>query len=145
MHFIHVNVCVCAQSVGSARCEYAEDFFTASDTCVLAYLHTQSGGIGAEELGLHPDQAFRRVSLVVRVPQITATEQLIQTVYGPVTSTSTRPRGICGRISGTLSALDQDPSTVQEVHWPGYHEVPNQNGFLGNHSLSAEVDSDHLE
>ena len=42
--------------------KYAEGSFTASDTCVLAYLHTRSGGVGAEELGLHPDQASRHGS-----------------------------------------------------------------------------------
>lgn len=36
---------------------YTDGTFTASDCCLLAYYHTESGGEGAEDLALAPDQA----------------------------------------------------------------------------------------
>ena len=39
--------------------KYTEGSFTARDTCVLAFLHSESGGLGAEDLGLRPDTATR--------------------------------------------------------------------------------------
>ena len=37
--------------------KYTDGSFTAADTCLLAYYHTQSGGRGAEDFALAPDQA----------------------------------------------------------------------------------------
>lgn len=36
---------------------YTTGAATAADTCTLAHYHTESGGLGTEDLGLHPDQA----------------------------------------------------------------------------------------
>lgn len=36
---------------------YTEGSITASDCCLLAYYHTESGGEGAEDLALGPDQS----------------------------------------------------------------------------------------
>ncbi|CAE7376332.1 unnamed protein product, partial [Symbiodinium microadriaticum] len=38
---------------------YASGLSTAADTCILAYLHTESGGRGTEDLGLDPDLATK--------------------------------------------------------------------------------------
>ena len=56
---------------------YTEGTFTASDTCLLAYYHTESGGEGAEDLALAPDQASTHGSQHLKclklqlIPQIT--------------------------------------------------------------------------
>ena len=36
---------------------YTEGSITAADCCLLAHYHTESGGEGAEDLALSPDQA----------------------------------------------------------------------------------------
>ena len=42
--------------------KYASGSISASDTCVLAYLHVEAGGQGAEDLALHPSQASKHAS-----------------------------------------------------------------------------------
>ena len=39
--------------------KYTEGSFTARDTCLLAFLHSEAGGCGAEDLGLRPETAGR--------------------------------------------------------------------------------------
>ncbi|CAE7267823.1 unnamed protein product [Symbiodinium sp. CCMP2592] len=47
---------------------YTEGTFTATDTCLLAYYHTESGGEGAEDLALAPDQASTHGSEHLKTP-----------------------------------------------------------------------------
>ena len=47
---------------------YTTGAATAADTCILAYHHTESGGLGTEDLGLHPDQASIHGSRHLRLP-----------------------------------------------------------------------------
>ena len=42
--------------------KYSSGNLTAADTCILAHLHGEAGGLGAEDLGLHPDQASKHAS-----------------------------------------------------------------------------------
>ena len=42
--------------------KYASGSLTAADTCILAHLHGEAGGLGAEDLGLHPSQASKHAS-----------------------------------------------------------------------------------
>ena len=42
--------------------KYSSGVFTASDTCILAYLHCEAGGLGAEDLALSPSQASKHAS-----------------------------------------------------------------------------------
>ena len=42
--------------------KYSSGAFTASDTCILAYLHCEAGGLGAEDLALNPRQASKHAS-----------------------------------------------------------------------------------
>ena len=47
---------------------YTTGAATAADTCILAHHHTESGGLGTEDLGLHPDQASIHGSRHLRLP-----------------------------------------------------------------------------
>ena len=42
--------------------KYSSGSLTAADTCILAHLHGEAGGVGAEDLGLHPSQASKHAS-----------------------------------------------------------------------------------
>ena len=42
--------------------KYTEGSYSASDVCLFAYWHTEAGGLGTEDLALHPKTASRHGS-----------------------------------------------------------------------------------
>ena len=49
---------------------YASGLTAAADTCILAYLHTESGGRGTEDLGLDPETATKHGAGHLRFPHL---------------------------------------------------------------------------
>ena len=49
---------------------YSSGSMTAADTCVFAYLHTESGGRGTEDLGMDPETATKHGAGHLRFPDL---------------------------------------------------------------------------
>lgn len=49
---------------------YSTGRATASETCTLAFLHSESGGQGTDDIGLPPEQASRHGTEHLRLPDL---------------------------------------------------------------------------